>query len=88
MHILSIGGKTDMSRQSSHTITYKDLLTWAEKQAAYARRRKDMAPGKGVTNLEALTQDVECAEILVRMLKKGLPVKQTDFLALFNEVNK
>lgn len=77
-----------MSRQSSHTVTYKDLLTWAEKQAGYARRRKDMAPGKGVTNLEALTQDVECADALIRMLKKGLPGRQTDMLELFNQVNK
>jgi hypothetical protein len=77
-----------MPRQSSHTVTYKGLLAWAEKQAAYARRRKDMAPGKGITNLEALVQDVAYAETLVRMLKKGLPGKQTDFMALFNEVNK
>jgi len=41
-----------------------------------------------VTNLEAITHDVECAETLVRMLEKGLPGKQTDFLALFHEVNK
>lgn len=47
-----------------------------------------MAPGKGVTNLEALVQDVAYAETLVRMLKKGLPGRQTDFVELFNQVNK
>lgn len=75
-----------MPRSSPHTVTYKDLLAWAEKQLAYAKQRHSAA--LGVTNLEAITKDKACAETIVRMLKKGEPGRQTDMLELFNQVNK
>jgi len=77
-----------MTRRSALTVTYSDLVKFAEKQAAYARQRKNSAPGRGVVNCEALTNDVECAEMLVRMLRRGLPSKQTDFYELFELVKK
>lgn len=77
-----------MPRRSAHTVTYKDLLTWLEKQLAYARQRRSSAPGRGVLNCDALTHDVECAETLLRMVKKGLPGRQTDFKALFDEATR
>lgn len=77
-----------MSRRSPHTIQYRDLLAWASRQAQYAREKKATVPGSYLSNIDGFTKDVACAEMVERMLKKGLPAKQTDFIALFNEVNK
>lgn len=77
-----------MSRRSPHTIQYRDLLAWASRQAQYAREKKATVPGSYLSNIEALTRDVACAEMLERMLKKGVREKQTDMLELFNQVNK
>jgi len=77
-----------MIRRSSLTITYSDLVKFAEKQASYARQRRNSASGRGVVNCEGLTHDVECAEMLVRMLRKGMPGRQTSFYELFELANK
>ena len=77
-----------MTRHSPHTVTYKDLLKWTEKQLGYAKQRRSTAPGRGVTNLEALSHDIACAEKLERMLKQCEPGKQADLFELFNQVNR
>lgn len=77
-----------MSRQSSNTVTYADLLALAERVKAAAEKKLAGAHACGAHSLEGLTHDLETANTLVRMLKKGLPGKQTDFLELFQSVNK
>ena len=73
-------------RKSPHSLTYSDLILWAEKQERYARERKVKAMGNGVTNLEALTRDEECAKKAAAMFKKCQPGQQADLFALFNEM--
>jgi len=77
-----------MPRQSPHTIRYKDLLDLAEGIKTELETRYAGARARGTTNLDALTHKVETARTLVRMLKRGLPGRQTDMLELFNQVNK
>ncbi len=77
-----------MPRQSPHTITYKDLLELSEQLLVDMQGRYAGAKARGTTNLDALTHQVETAKTLVRMLKKGLPAKQTDFKELFEQVTK
>jgi len=75
-------------RRSCQTITANALLAWSEKQVAYAKQRYSAAPGRGVTNLEALSHDVACAETVRRMLKQIAPGQQTNFKQLFEKVRK
>lgn len=75
-------------RQSSHTVTYADLLAFAERVKAAAEKKLAAAKACGAHSLEGLTHDLETANTLVRMLKKGSQAKQTDFLTLFEQVNK
>lgn len=77
-----------MPRQSPHTVQYKDLLLLAEEILQDRQARYAGAQGRGTTNLHILTHRVETAKALVRMLRKGLPVKQADMFALFNETRK
>ena len=77
-----------MQRQSSHTVAYKDVHDLAEGLLRDIQGRYSGAKARGTTNLDALTHQVEVAKTLVRMLKKGLPAKQTDFLTLFKEVTR
>lgn len=77
-----------MSRQSSHTIQYKDLLELSEEVLSERERWYAGARARGTTNLDALSKKVQTAKTLVRMLKKGLPGRQSDFLELFQKVNR
>lgn len=77
-----------MPRQSPHTVTYKDVHDLAVQVLRDIQGRRAAAVARGTTNLEALTHQVETAKVLVRMLKKGIPAKQTDFLTLFKEVTR
>lgn len=77
-----------MTRRSSITIGYKDLLTWSRKQLSYARQRKSASVGRGVTNQEALSHDVACAQQVVRMLERCELGKQADMYELFQQTNK
>jgi hypothetical protein len=74
-----------MPRHSPHTVTYKDLLVFAEGQEVEAKSRLAGARARGTNNLDALTHHLEVTKTLHRMLKKGLPGKQTDMLALFEQ---
>jgi len=73
-------------RRSSHTITYPDLIRWAQNQERYALIRLENARKNGVTNLEALTKDMECAKTAARLFKKCQPGKQADLFAIFQEL--
>jgi len=75
-------------RKSSITVSYSDLLKWAKKQLGYTLQRQSSSIGRGVSNQEALTHDVECAKTLVRMLEKCEPGRQTDFFELFQQAKK
>ena len=75
-------------RQSPLTITYQDLLDFANEVLKEKQDRYLAAKGRGTTNLEPLTKRHEAAKVLVRMLRKGLPGKQTDFFELFEQVKK
>lgn len=77
-----------MSRQSSHTVTYKDLVDLAERWKAAHEKKLAGAKACGAHSLEGLTHDLETVKMLVRMLKKGLQEKQTDFLELFEQMKK
>lgn len=72
-------------RQSSLTVTYKDLAAWVKKQGAYAKLRQSSSVGRGITNQEVLSHDVACAEKLARMLAECEPGRQADMYALFNQ---
>jgi hypothetical protein len=74
-----------MTRQSPHTVTYKELLELAEGWEQDAARKLSGARATGVTNLNALTHHHEKTKVLARMLRKGLPGKQTDLFALFQQ---
>lgn len=73
-------------RRSSHTITYPDLVRWAQNQERYAEIRLSTARKNGVTNLEALTKDVECAKTAARLFKKCEPGRQADLFKMFTEL--
>jgi len=73
-------------RRSSHTLTYSDLVQWAEKQERYARKRKVKAISNGVTNLEALTRDEECARKVAAMFRKCQPGQQADLFKMFEAI--
>lgn len=75
-------------RQSAITITYRDLLNLAEEVLKEKQDRYLSAQSRGMTNLEPLTKRHEAAKVLVRMLRKGMPAKQTDFYELFEQVKK
>lgn len=77
-----------MTRHSSLTIKYKHLITFMEAQKAFQDKRYETAKGNGVTNLEALRHNQECARVLVKMLKRCEPGKQADLFELFKGVNK
>lgn len=75
-------------RRSSLTISYQDLLAYMESQKAFQQKRYETAKGNGVTNLYAIRHDLECAEALVRMLKKCEKGKQADLFELFEQTKK
>jgi hypothetical protein len=77
-----------MTRRSSISIGYTDLIKWIGKQQVFAAQRTAGARERGVNNLEALTHDEECAKALMKMLKKCEPGKQADLFELFNQVIK
>lgn len=77
-----------MPRQSSISVKYADLIHLAESTLREMEGRYAGARARGTGNLEALTHQVETAKMLVRMLRKGLREKQTDFLELFEQVRK
>lgn len=77
-----------MARQSSRTVTYKDILDLAEEVLHEREGWLNGARQRGTSNLESLTHKVETGKILVRMLKKGVKEKQTDMLELFNQTSK
>jgi hypothetical protein len=75
-------------RSSPHTITYSSLIHWAENQTRYAERRLSDARSKGVTNLEALIKDLECAKTAARLFKKCRPGQQAELFELFENIKK
>lgn len=77
-----------MPRQSSLTITYGDLLQLAENVLREREGWYNGARARGTSNLEPLAHQVEVARTWVRMIRKGLPGRQTDLLELFNQTNK
>lgn len=74
-----------MQRRSAQTVDYKALLSWTQKQLAYAKQRQTASQGRGVTNQEALSHDVACAERLMKMLAKCEPGRQQNFYELFEQ---
>jgi hypothetical protein len=77
-----------MPRQSSRTVTYPDLLALAEEVLEQREGWLNGARQRGISNLEPLTHKVEAARMLVKMLRKGVKEKQTDFYQLFEQVKK
>lgn len=77
-----------MSRQSPHTVTYKDLIALATETLNDRQARYAGAKARGTGNLDALVHQMETAKTLVRMLKKCEPGKQTDFYQLFEQAKK
>lgn len=75
-------------RQSSHTVTYKDLIALATEMLSDRQGRYAGAKARGTSNLDALVHQVETAKALVRMLKKCEPGRQADFYQLFELVKK
>lgn len=73
-----------MTRRSSISIGYDDLLNYMQKQLTYQEARYKAARGTG-GNLNGISHEKECAETLVRMLKRCEKGKQADLFALFNE---
>jgi len=73
-------------RKSPHSLTYSDLVQWAEKQERCARERKVKAMGNGVTNLEALTRDEECAKKVAAMFRKCQPGRQVALFKMFEAI--
>lgn len=74
-------------RRSSLTISYDDLLAFMQKNLSYQENRYKAARGTG-GNLNAISHDKECAETLVRMLKKCEKGRQADFYDLFEKITK
>lgn len=77
-----------MKNRSPHTISYSDLLSLSEEVLEQRTAWYKGAVGMGAKNLDYFVHKMQTAKLLVRMLKKGLPGKQTDFLELFKEVSK
>lgn len=77
-----------MKRQSPYTITYSSLQALAEEILQEAKGRLAGARSRGVTHLDPLIAREENAKVLVKMLKRRQPGKQTDFYQLFEQVNK
>jgi hypothetical protein len=77
-----------MTRRSPLTVTYSSLLQLAEEVLKESQYRYEKAKGNGVVHLDPLASRVENAWVLVKMLKKCEPGRQTDMLALFREVVK
>jgi hypothetical protein len=77
--------RKEMTRSSTLSVSYKALISFMETQKSYAEMRYSKAKANGVTNLEALKHDVECASKLLKMLKKCEPGRQAGLFALFNE---
>lgn len=77
-----------MTRHSPLTVTYSSLLKLAEEVLQESKHRYERAKGNGVMHLDPLVVRVENARVLVKMLKKCEPGKQTDMLALFHEIVK
>jgi hypothetical protein len=78
-----------MARQSSHTVTYRDLVSFAEQSEKDAAQRLAGARSRGVGNMEGLTHAHETAKALHRLLKKwdkSLPLIQTDMFTLYEQV--
>lgn len=75
-----------MSRQSSKTVTYRDLLLLSERVLIESQKRYDGASARGTSSLEPLAHDVETARTMVRMMRKGMPGRQTNFFELFEQV--
>lgn len=75
-------------RRSSQTVTYADVYHLAQQFSRDIETRYAGAGARGTTNLEALTHQVETAKVLVKMLKKGIREKQTDFFELFEQVKR
>jgi hypothetical protein len=73
-------------RQSSQTVTYPDILSLVEEVLKEREDRLNGARRRGTSNLEPLTHKVEVAKTLVRMVRKGVKEKQTDFKALFDQI--
>jgi hypothetical protein len=74
-----------MPRHSPHTISYKDLISLAEEVKEDASKRLAGARRNGITYLDPLIAREARADKLLRMLRKGLPGKQTDMTALFEQ---
>ena len=77
-----------MSRQSPYTITYKDLIAYMTKQVGYARQRTSAARSRGVTYMDPMIHEEECAKKLKQMLDRCQPGKQADLFELFEQVKK
>lgn len=77
-----------MRRKSIHTITYKDLIVFMTKQEVFAKARESGARSRGVTNMDPLVHDVECAKKLKEMLEKCEPGKQADLFELFEKTTR
>lgn len=77
-----------MSRQSPHTVTYKDLIALAEEMRNDRQGRYVGAKARGTGNLDALVHQVETAKTLLRMLKKCEPGRQADLFQIFEAVKK
>lgn len=74
-------------RRSSLTISYASLLAFMQKNLSYQENRYKAARGTG-GNLNGISHDKECAETLVRMLKKCEKGKQADLFELYKNVTK
>lgn len=77
-----------MKHRSPLTVSYKDLLSQAEDSLRVHQSAYNGAIGRGTVSLDILTHKVEVAKMLVRMLRKGLPKKQTELFELFEQVKK
>lgn len=76
-----------MSRRSSISLTYKDLVAYAEKQKGYQERRLEIARACN-ENCEHIAKDLECVTVLARMLKKCEPGRQADLFQIFQSISK
>lgn len=77
-----------MTRQSSRSVTYQDILALAEEVLREREAWYNGARARGTSNLEPLAHKVEVAKTWVRMVRKGLPGRQTNFAELFEQVKK
>jgi len=75
-----------MTRQSSHTVTYKDWVLLIQRALKEAQTRLDGARSKGVTNLEALRHNVETASSLLKAVKRCEPGQQANLFEKYQQV--